>query len=133
VPDHHPALDVTVTRRHPIGLHSDGTKPAGHESGESTVDLVFFEGCPNVDQTRANLRDALERTGRAGAWNEWDLRSPLTPERMRHLASPSILVNGRDVTGIGTDGHGKSNPTGMACRVDGAPSIDVILAALSTF
>lgn len=102
-------------------------------SGESTVDLVFFEGCPNVDQTRANLRDALELAGRAEAWNEWYLGSPSTPEHMRDLASPSILVNGRDVTGSGADGHGKSSPTGMACRVGGAPSIDVILAALSTF
>jgi hypothetical protein len=102
-------------------------------SGESTVDLLFFEGCPNVNQTRSNLRDALELAERARAWNEWDLRSQSTPEQMRHFASPTILVNGRDVTGIGTDGHGKSDLTGMACRVDGAPSIDVILAALGTF
>lgn len=87
------------------------------------IDLVYFDGCPNADQARANLRAALD----GGSWREWDLSSADTPERFRRFGSPTVLVDGRDVTGKGDT----ENPGAMACRADGAPSPDLIREKLA--
>lgn len=85
------------------------------------IELVYFDGCPNANEARANLRAVMED----GAWREWNLSSAETPERFRRYGSPTVLVDGRDVTGDG-------GATGaMACRADGAPSPDVIRKALA--
>lgn len=89
------------------------------------IDLVFFEGCPNADQARDNLKDAIEATGRELAWSEWDLMSESTPESFRRHGSPTVLVDGEDVTGRGAD------TTAMACRADGAPDAATIRRKLS--
>lgn len=88
---------------------------------EPRVELVYFDGCPNADQARENLGAVLG----AGSWKEWNLSSAETPERFRRCGSPTVLVDGRDVTGEGrvTDA--------MACRADGAPSADRIRSALA--
>jgi len=102
---------------------------------ERTIDLVYFDGCPNADQARANLASALERPGSrpsardpSGAWREWDLSRGETPERYRRFGSPTVLVDGRDVTG-GSDEE-EDGSRALACRADGAPSVDVIRDAL---
>jgi hypothetical protein len=91
---------------------------------EREIDLVFFEGCPNADQARRNIRDALRASGSQPLWREWDLSVAATPSRFRGFGSPSVLVDGDDVTG----------PSGanaaMACRADGAPGTGTILMAL---
>lgn len=87
------------------------------------IDLIYFDGCPNAEQARTNLRAALD----GGSWREWNLSSADTPERFRRYGSPTVLVDGRDVTGEG----GKGSGGGMACRADGAPSPDVIRKELS--
>jgi hypothetical protein len=48
----------------------------------------------------------------------------LTPKHLRQHGSPTILIDGRDVTG---------DPAGaaaMACRVDGVPSVALIIEKL---
>jgi len=87
------------------------------------VELVYFEGCPNVEVARRGLRDALARAGAAPSWKEWDQLAEGTPGEYRSYPSPTVLVGGRDVQG--TDRSG-----GMACRAGGPPTIDQILAAL---
>lgn len=88
---------------------------------ERKVDLVYFDGCPNADDARANLRAVLA----AGSWREWDLSSSETPDRFRRYGSPTVLVDGRDVTGDG------GTTGGVACRADGAPSPQAIRKALA--
>lgn len=86
------------------------------------IDLVYFDGCPNTERARANLRGLLPE----GSWREWNLSSAGTPERFRRYGSPTVLVDGRDVTGEGA-------ATGaMACRADGAPSQELIRRALAS-
>ena len=89
------------------------------------IELVYFEGCPNASQARANLREAVEASGRALTWSEWDLMEESTPAGFRRFGSPTVLVNGADVTGenVGT--------AAMACRVDGVPSVATITARIS--
>lgn len=85
------------------------------------VDLVYVPGCPNVEAARAALRAALPD----GGWSEWNLASRTAPERFRRFGSPTVLVDGRDVTGE------EGGAAGMACRADGAPSARLIRAALA--
>ncbi|MDT8342643.1 MAG: hypothetical protein RQ751_14125 [Longimicrobiales bacterium] len=87
---------------------------------DTTIELIYFDGCPNADAARS----ALRAVAGAGAWTEWNLSDPDTPERYRSHGSPTVLVGGRDVRGSegGTDA--------MACRADGAPTADEIRRAL---
>ncbi len=91
-----------------------------NDMSEHDIELVYFDGCPNADEARANLRAVPT----VGSWREWNLSSPDTPEQFRRYGSPTVLVDGRDVTGEGTPSDA------MACRADGAPSSEVILRAL---
>ncbi len=88
---------------------------------ERGIDLVHFDGCPHADEARANLRAVLE----GESWREWNLSATDTPERFRRYGSPTVLVDGRDVTGEG------EAASAMACRADGAPSRQVIRRALA--
>ena len=92
---------------------------------DKTIDLVYFEGCPNVERARENMRAALREAGLQTDWAEWDLSSKATPERYRRHGSPTVLVDGEDVTG------GAADAVAMACRADGAPSVAAILDRLA--
>lgn len=96
--------------------------------GDLPIELVFFEGCPNAGQARVNLRAALERTGLVQTWTERDLDAPDVATRLRPYASPTVLVDGVDVTG-GAE-PSRSGAGGRACRSDGAPSTDQIVRAI---
>ncbi len=89
------------------------------------IELVYFDGCPNASQARDNLREAVEASGRGLTWSEWDLMEESTPADFRRFGSPTVLVNGADVTGehVGT--------AAMACRADGVPSVATITARIS--
>lgn len=88
------------------------------------IELVHFTGCPHAAQARENLRLALRSSGAGGAWKEWDLAAPEAPERVRGYGSPTILVDGADISGGGPEG------SALSCRADGAPSVAAILTAL---
>ena len=89
------------------------------------IELVYFDGCPNASKARENLREAVEASGQGVSWSEWDLMADSTPDDYRRFGSPTVLVNGEDVTGesAGTDA--------MACRADGVPSVATITARIS--
>ena len=89
------------------------------------IELVYFEGCPNAVAARENIQAAVAATlSDPVVWSEWDLLAESTPEDFKRYGSPTVLVDGRDVTG---DGPGD---VAMACRADGAPSIEAIAAKL---
>jgi hypothetical protein len=89
------------------------------------VELVYFPGCPHVEVARAALRVALERSGLAPVWQEWDQTTQAAPAHVHWLGSPTVLVDGRDVTGP------RAPTAGRACRADGIPTSELILAALA--
>ncbi len=88
------------------------------------IELVYFDGCPNASQARENLREAVEASSQALTWSEWDLMEESTPADYRRFGSPTVLVNGEDVTGenVGT--------AAMACRSDGVPSVATLTARI---
>ncbi len=92
--------------------------------GKQSIELVFFEGCPNVGLARDNLRSALQSAGEDITWTAWDLRSDSTPKHVKSHGSPTVLINGRDVTGD------TAIAAAMACRADGVPSVALILEKL---
>ena len=88
------------------------------------IELVYFSGCPHVDAARAALRTALEDAGLAAEWQEWDQDRPDTPAHLQHHGSPTVLVDGEDVT------RAALLNSGRACRADGIPSSQMIALAL---
>lgn len=93
------------------------------------VELVYFPGCPHADAARAAVREALAAQGDTAEWREWNRDDPRTPERLRRFGSPTVLVDGRDVSSAAADGD--------CCRlyVNGgrlrpAPAVESIRAAL---
>ena len=72
---------------------------------DATIELIHFEGCPNVEATRENLVEALGTLGLGEEWREWDLEDSDTPDRVRRYGSPTVLVNGL-VLGTG-EPHGQ--------------------------
>lgn len=91
------------------------------------IHLLYFEGCPNVEKARENLRAALEQTGLPVRWTEVDLQSPDAPAKWRGFPSPSVLINEVEIL------TGKTYASGTAaCRFGGAPTIEMILSHLRT-
>lgn len=94
-----------------------------------SIELVLFEGCPNAPKARENLRAALERAGPESDWTEWNLEARELPDRLTRYGSPTVLIDGEDVTGK-EKAEVAVDEGGLACRADGAPSVDQILRAL---
>ncbi|MDE2312689.1 MAG: DUF2703 domain-containing protein [Elusimicrobia bacterium] len=89
------------------------------------IHLLYFKGCPNVEQARKNLRMALSHAGLAPTWKEIDVQSKKTPRAWRGFPSPTILINGREINTGAATVRGAT-----ACRFGGAPSIPQIMAVL---
>ncbi len=87
------------------------------------VELVYFDGCPHVDEARGRLREAMMAVGLAPMWDEWDTGRETTPVGYRRFGSPTILLNGGDISG-GAEG------SGIGCVVGGAPEVASIVEAL---
>lgn len=98
------------------------------------VELIYDQTCPNVSKARHVLGEAFANVGIASSWTEWDRENPESPEHARRYGSPTILVNGKDVTGE------KPNDGANCCRVytdgenrfSGVPSADNVTAALTS-
>lgn len=99
----------------------------------TTVELIYFRDCPNVELARERLMRGFAKAGVIPKWREWERNEPASPDYARAYGSPTILVNGRDVAGVEP-----TDDNAGACRVysrpdagfDGAPGIDAIAAAL---
>lgn len=90
---------------------------------EDRAALVYFEGCPHVAEARSELSRALRLCGLPPTWREWDTTSPDTPDHLKGYGSPTVLVDGLDVSG-------ESSGSGTGCTVAGAPRAETILARL---
>jgi mercuric ion transport protein len=91
------------------------------------IQLLYFEGCPNVDAAREALHDALAAEKLDAAVEEIDVESPSAPSWARGWGSPTILVDGVDVAGA------KPSDASRCCRLyaGGAPDVAAIRARIS--
>ncbi len=70
------------------------------------VELIYDMDCPNAERAREALLRGFSEAGLPPSWTEWDRKSPGIPAYVRQYGSPTILVDGRDVTGAGpNEGH----------------------------
>ena len=64
-----------------------------------TVELVYDRDCPNLKSARSHLLKALGQAGVTSQWSEYLIGDPAVPQHARGYGSPTILVDGRDVSG----------------------------------
>lgn len=99
-----------------------------------SIDVLIFDGCPNVDAALRRVREALEAAGKRDAVvRVLRVEDEEAAQRERFLGSPSVRVDGVDVepaARVRTD-------FGLQCRVyafeerlDGTPPVEWISAAL---
>ncbi len=89
------------------------------------IDLLYFEGCPNVDKTRNNIREALSKMGLPLKWHEIDINDKYTASHLKGFPSPTVLINGIDIE------TGLSKLSGSSsCQITGAPSVNTLLRAM---
>lgn len=96
---------------------------------EVTVKFLSFDGCPLAPRALSHLQQAVEELrGQINiAVKQVDLMHPATSESMKRWGSPTILLNGQDISGIR---QGDAN----SCRIYPGPggvlSSQEIVAAL---
>jgi hypothetical protein len=76
------------------------------------IEIKQVPGCPNVDRVRETVRRALE----------WCRVRAEIEERVGDYPSPTVLINGQDVTG-------RQLGDCISCRLD-LPTEDQVVAAL---
>jgi hypothetical protein len=67
----------------------------------SKIQFLHFDGCPLAPAAKVELQAALDSLADSGAFEceEVDLMAEDTPEHLQNWGSPTILVDGRDITG----------------------------------
>ncbi len=93
------------------------------------VQLLFFAGCPHVAAARAQLERALAQAGLAPTWEELDVTAPDAPAHLRAYGSPTVLVDGVDVSGVGP-GDAATCRLYSGSEVPGAPPLASLMRAL---
>lgn len=96
------------------------------------VELLWFAGCPNWQETDVRLRRALPLAGVDADITLVEVTTPDDADRLRFRGSPTVLLDGWDPFAAVT------NPVGLSCRVyrtpdglRGAPTVQQLVAALS--
>jgi hypothetical protein len=97
------------------------------------VEVLVFDGCPNVDATLGRARAAIAATNARADVQLVRVESDEEARRLRFLGSPTVRVDGVDVDGSAN----LRDDFGLQCRIysvggrlQGAPPMDWIAAAL---
>jgi mercuric ion transport protein len=98
------------------------------------IELIYEKTCPNIDIARNQLLRACGKVGVTPHWQEWEVSTPETPDYARRYGSPTILVNGQDVSGE------PPSDNNNCCRLydqpdggtRGAPALVDVVRALKT-
>lgn len=96
------------------------------------VELVYEKTCPNIEAARVQLLHAFNEAGMTPRWQEWEVSTADAPAHVHGFGSPTILVDGMDVSGVMTEGDD------YCCRVyahsendnKGIPALADIVQAL---
>jgi hypothetical protein len=78
-----------------------------------TIEILYFDGCPNNEQLLEHLPRLLKREGIAAEIVLRNVPDDEHAQRERFLGSPTIRVDGRDVD----PGAGERNDYGFKCRL----------------
>ena len=98
-----------------------------------TIELLYFDGCPNHEPVAARLPELLARAGVDASIELRRVESDEDAQRWRFLGSPTLRIGGRDVE----PGADEREDFGLKCRLfrtpeglSGVPLDEWILAAL---
>jgi hypothetical protein len=94
-----------------------------------TVEILFFEGCPNHQPTLELAREVIADLGVSAEVREVAVETPEHAETLRFVGSPSVRVNGRDIE----PGTEERSSFALSCRMYGAhgvPPREWLVAAL---
>jgi len=101
---------------------------------EMRVEVLYFEGCPNLAPTVERVRAELLSHGLPKEIEEVEIHNQAEAEAFGFLGSPSVRINGLDIE---REAHNLKS-FGMSCRTylegtvrSGSPSRDLIGRALS--
>lgn len=95
------------------------------------VEFIFDQDCPNVEDARANLIKAFTSAKLTPKWTEWNRNDASSPSYARKYGSPTILVAGKDISGVKPSENNNCRVYRNAGRNTGIPSIELIAAALT--
>ena len=113
--------------------HSADVTTGRHYRRRRDVELLYFDGCPNWDEAKQRLIQALTTVGAdPTAYRLVAVATAEDAERLGFRGSPTVLVDGQDPFADA------DAPVGLACRVyrtpdglRGAPTVDQLVAALT--
>jgi len=112
---------------------SSGSTDEERPTTDRRVDVLGFDGCPNVDEALMRARAAVEAADVRADVRLVRVRGDDDAIRLRFLGSPTVRVDGVDVERSAT---GRLD-FGLQCRVysidgrlEGAPPVDWIVTAL---
>jgi hypothetical protein len=91
------------------------TAPAGRRG--PTIEILYFDGCPNYEALVSRLPKLLDHTGIKAEIKLRQVESEEDARRSRFLGSPTVRVDGRDVE-PGVDGR---TDYGLRCRLYRTP------------
>jgi hypothetical protein len=95
------------------------------------IEFLYERDCPNVDDGREALRQALRACGLPPQFQEWERHDPAAPPPARRYGSPTILVDGEDIAGEPpTDEPSCRVYSDERGRARGVPPVGLIVAAL---
>lgn len=102
-----------------VSTTTSDTPSHGRPASTIQIQILHVPGCPHVEPVRRVLQDILARSGLSTAIEETEGPYP----------SPTLLINGIDVTGRAVDIEGSAHLE-ASCRLD-PPTEAQILAALT--
>jgi hypothetical protein len=83
-----------------------------------TVEILYFDGCPNQETLLPHLRSLLRHTGVADTIQLRRVEDDDAARLERFLGSPTVRVNGRDVE----PGADARTDFGLKCRLYQTPT-----------
>ncbi|MEO6857554.1 MAG: thioredoxin family protein [Solirubrobacteraceae bacterium] len=87
------------------------------EADPVTVEILYFDGCPNHETLLPHLHDLLRRAGVAETIELRRVEDDDAAQRERFLGSPTVRVNGRDIEPEAD----ARNDFGLKCRLYQTP------------
>jgi len=98
-----------------------------------TVEVLYFQGCPNHAPTVERVRNVLADEGIPTDVVEIEVPDAKAAQKLRFLGSPSVSINGIDVEGRAP----APGAIGLSCRTyvhgsvrEGVPSVELIRLAV---
>jgi hypothetical protein len=83
-----------------------------------TIEVLYFDGCPNHELLLEHLPRLIERAGNRAEIVLRNVSDPDQAQRERFLGSPTIRVDGRDID----PGAADRDDYGLKCRIYQTPA-----------